>query len=269
LVARNDRQLIQVRLATESTVPPSELDWDAMMKDEVGGTIWDSPEVQKQRERRFTMTYLKVMLSNLTFLRDAQVAIDEPDQLRGPGQGFFPSTASITVDTVEGPLTGGQARAIRSLVAAGISGMKVENVVVVDQQGTLYAGDHGGSAGSAQLDETSRGVESHYESQITDVLAIDGLRVAVSALAEPRSSYEQGREHGDPVQVLLHHGRSCGLGTDTPAEHVGQAAALPAVQQHEEDEAEPRESLNDGDNHEHGGLKAIGGRTVTRPAGRR
>ena len=70
MVARNNRQLIQVRLATESTVPPSELDWDAMMKDEVGGTIWDSPEVQKQRERRFTMTYLKVMLSNLIFLRD-------------------------------------------------------------------------------------------------------------------------------------------------------------------------------------------------------
>ncbi len=253
MVARNDRQLIQVRLATESTVPPSELDWDAMMKDEVGGTIWDSPEVQKQRERRFTMTYLKVMLSNLTFLRDAQVAIDEPDQLRGPGQGFFPSTASITVDTVEGPLTGGQARAIRSLVAAGISGMKVENVVVVDQQGTLYAGDHGGSAGSAQLDETARGVENHYENQITDVLAIDGLRVAVSALAEPRSSYEQGREHGDPVESVrrtasetaMEIGRSGG-GRPGFASNVGAQANQPlgmAVSQpRSELEAEERET---------------------------
>jgi flagellar biosynthesis/type III secretory pathway M-ring protein FliF/YscJ len=198
LVARTDRQLIQVRLATESTVPPSELDWDAMMKDEVGGTIWDSPEVQKQRERRFTMTYLKVMLSNLTFLRDAQVAIDEPDQVRGPGQGFFPATASITVDTVDGPLTGTQARAIRNIVASGISGMKVENVVVVDQQGTLHAGGEVGGVG-AGLEETSRGVEGHYENQILNVLGIDGLRVAVSALAEPRNSYEQGREHGEPT----------------------------------------------------------------------
>lgn len=253
MVARNNRQLIQVRLATESTVPPSELDWDAMMKDEVGGTIWDSPEVQKQRERRFTMTYLKVMLSNLIFLRDAQVAIDEPDQLRGPGQGFFPSTASITVDTVEGPLTGGQARAIRSLVAAGISGMKVENVVVVDQQGTLYAGDHGGNAGSAQLDETARGVENHYESQITDVLAIDGLRVAVSALAEPRSSYEQGREHGDPVESVrrttsesaMEIGRSGG-GRPGYASNVGAQANQPlgmAISQpRSELEAEERET---------------------------
>jgi flagellar biosynthesis/type III secretory pathway M-ring protein FliF/YscJ len=253
LVARPDRQLIQVRLATESTVPPSELDWDAMMKDEVGGTIWDSPEVQKQRERRFTMTYLKVMLSNLTFLRDAQVAIDEPDQLRGPGQGFFPSTASITVDTVEGPLTGGQARAIRSIVAAGISGMKVENVVVVDQQGTLYAGDQGGAAGSGQLDETARGVENHYENQITDVLAIEGLRVAVSALAEPRSSYEQGREHGDPVESVrrtasetaMEIGSSAG-GRPGFASNVGAQANRPlgmAVSQpRSELEAEERET---------------------------
>ena len=199
LVASGDRQTIQVRLATESTVPPSDLDWDAMMKDEVGGTIWDSPEVQKQRERRFTMTYLKVMLSNLTFLRDAQVAIDEPDQVRGPGQGFFPATASVTVDTVEGPLTSTQARAIRNIVASGISGMKVENVAVVDQQGTLYAGGEIGPAGAGRLDETARGVENHYENQIINVLGIDGLRVAVSALAEPRSSYEQGREHGEPT----------------------------------------------------------------------
>lgn len=201
LVAKTDRQLIQVRLATESTVPPSDLDWDAMMKDEVGGSIWDSPEVQKQRERRFTMTYLKVMISHLSFVRDAQVAIDEPDQLRGPGSGFFPSTASITVDTTDGKLTRSQARAIRNLVAAGVSGMKVEDVVVVDQQGTLYAGDDSGSVGGVMLDETARGVEQHYKSQILEVLGIDGLRVAVSALAEPRSSFEQGREHGDPVEA--------------------------------------------------------------------
>lgn len=253
LVHRADRQTIQVRLATESTVPPSDLDWDAMMKDEVGGTIWDSPEVQKQRERRFTMTYLKVMLSNLTFLRDAQVAIDEPDRLRGPGQGFFPSTASITVDTVDGPLTGSQARAIRNIVASGVAGMKVENVVVVDQRGTLYSGDEGEQAGNGYLEETARGVENHYESQILDVLAIDGLRVAVSALAEPRSSFEQGREHGDPVEgvrrttseTAMEVGASGG-GRPGFASNVGAQANQPlnlgSSQPRSELEAEERET---------------------------
>ena len=67
------------------------------------------------------------------------------------------------------------------------------------RQGTLFAGDDRGRGAAAQLDGVSRGVETHYEQQIREVLAIDGLRVAVSALAEPRSSFESGREHGDPV----------------------------------------------------------------------
>ena len=79
LVDESDRQVIQVRLATESSVPPSELDWDAMMKDEATSSIWDSPEVQRQRERRFSMTLLKVMVTNLEFVNDAQIAIDEPE----------------------------------------------------------------------------------------------------------------------------------------------------------------------------------------------
>jgi flagellar biosynthesis/type III secretory pathway M-ring protein FliF/YscJ len=199
LVDESDRQVIQVRLATESSVPPSDLDWDAMMKDEAKSSIWDSPEVQRQRERRFSMTLLKVMVTNLEFVNDAQIAIDEPDQIRGPGRGFFPATASITVSTLNGPLTAGQARTIRSLVASGVSGMEVSNVVVSDQVGTLFAGDDRGAGSAAQLDGVSRGVETHYEQQIREVLAIDGLRVAVSALAEPRSSFESGREHGDPV----------------------------------------------------------------------
>ena len=199
LVDEADRQVIQVRLATESSVPPSELDWDAMMKDEATSSIWDSPEVQRQRERRFSMTLLKVMVTNLEFVADAQIAIDQPDQLRGPGRAFFPATASITVSTLNGPLTAGQARTIRNLVASGVSGMDVSNVTVSDQSGTLFAGDDRGAGAAAQLDGVSRGVETHYEQQIREVLAIEGLRVAVSALAEPRSSFEAGREHGDPV----------------------------------------------------------------------
>ncbi len=199
LVARSDRQVIQVRLATESDVPPSELDWDAMLQDDTTSSIWDSPEVQRQRERRFTMTILKVMVGNLDFVRDAQIAIDEPDQLRGPGRQFFPSTASVTVATADGPLTAGQARAIRSLVASGVSGMSIENVVVTDQAGNLFAGEDRGVGAAAQLDGISRGVEGHYEQQIREVLGVEGMRVAVSAVAEPRSAYETGREHGEPV----------------------------------------------------------------------
>ena len=170
-----------------------------MMKDEATSSIWDSPEVQRQRERRFSMTLLKVMVTNLEFVNDAQIAIDEPNQIRGPGRSFFPATASITVSTLNGPLSAGQARTIRNLVASGVSGMEVSNVTVSDQAGTLFAGDDRGAGAAAQLDGVSRGVETHYEQQIREVLAIDGLRVAVSALAEPRSSFESGREHGDPV----------------------------------------------------------------------
>lgn len=201
LVPKSDRQVIQVRLATESSVPPSDLDWVAMMKDQGGGSIWDSPEVQKQRERRFSMTLLKVMISSLDFVTDAQVVIDEPDMLRGPGRGFFPATASVTIDMVEGPLTASQARTIRSIVAAGVSGMTIDNVAVTDQQGTLFAGADDGAAAASQLEETARSVESHFEKEIKEVLGITGLRVAVSAIAEPRSSFEAGREHGEPTMA--------------------------------------------------------------------
>jgi flagellar biosynthesis/type III secretory pathway M-ring protein FliF/YscJ len=221
MVAHADRQVIQVRLATESSVPPSELDWDAMLQDETASSIWDSPEVQRQRERRFTMSMLKVMVSNLQFVRDAQIAIDEPDQLRGPGRQFFPATASVTIATNDGPLTAGQARAIRSLVASGVSGMSVENVVVIDQVGNLFAGDDRGASAASQLDGISRGVESHYEQQIREVLGVEGLRVAVSALAEPRSAYETGREHGEPVTA------SKSMASETAKERAGGGGGRP------------------------------------------
>src|SRR5690606_20865689 len=46
---------------------------------------------------------------------------------------------------------------------------------------------------------------------------------------------DQRHDHRDPVEVLLHHGRTRRRGAQPTTEHVGQAAALPAVDQHEED----------------------------------
>ena len=143
------------------------------------------------------MTILMVMVGNLDFVRDAQIAIDEPDQ---PGARVVSS--SRRPPRHRGHVTAclaGQARAIRSLVASGVSGMSIENVVVTDQAGNLFAGEDRGIGAAAQLDGISRGVEGHYEQQIREVLGVEGMRVAVSAVAEPRSAYETGREHGEPV----------------------------------------------------------------------
>ncbi len=48
----------------------------------------------------------------------------------------------------------------------------------------------------------------------------------------------QGRHDRDAVQVLLDHGRACGLGTDTPTEHVGEATTLTAVEEDQEDDSQ-------------------------------
>ncbi len=48
----------------------------------------------------------------------------------------------------------------------------------------------------------------------------------------------QGRHDRDAVQVLLNHGRACGLGTDTPTEHVGEATTLTAVEEDQEDDSQ-------------------------------
>jgi len=79
--------------------------------------------------------------------------------------------------------------------------------------------------------------------------------------ADGREGEDQRGDDRDAVEVALDDRGARRRGADAAAEHVGEAAALPAVQQHEEDEeqrvgdvdeADPEDEFGEHESSEHG-----------------
>lgn len=84
---------------------------------------------------------------------------------RAPAQPFQDAarpTASVTITTAAGSLPAAQARALRHLVAAAVSGLRPEDVAVIDSvAGLVPSGDEGAMPGTAdtRAADLKRGVE--------------------------------------------------------------------------------------------------------------
>lgn len=72
-------------------------------------------------------------------------------------------TASVTVTTVSGGLPEAQARALRHLVAAAVSGMLPENVQVIDSVGGLIGSDGSGAEGGAAVEDRAAMIRGNVE----------------------------------------------------------------------------------------------------------
>lgn len=69
------------------------------------------------------------------------------------------------------------------------------------------------------------------------------LRSEDQTVGDRAETEDQCSNHGDAVEVSLHNGRTGGCGSGPTTEHVGEASALPAVQQHEENEDKCRDQM--------------------------
>jgi flagellar M-ring protein FliF len=123
-------------------------------------------------------------ISAAPHVRTARVHVAQP-----PSQPFRRDsavTASVTVTTVSGGLTTGQAQAIRHLVAASVAGLAVEDVAVIDSvAGLIPASDQRGAAGGDErLAEMRRNVERLLAARVGAGRALVELSVDINTEAE-------------------------------------------------------------------------------------
>ncbi len=131
------------------------------------------------------------------------------------------ATASVTVTTAAGAVTEGQARALRHLVAAAVTGLSPADVAVIDSRGGLVALEEAlpAQGGEARAEELKRAVErllaarvglgravvevsvevQTEREQLTERRIDPQGRVAISSESESRSS--AGTEAGGQVTV--------------------------------------------------------------------
>lgn len=82
-------------------------------------------------------------------------------------------TASIVIKVAGGPLSAGQVRAIRNLVASAVPGLAVGNVTIADDEGRLLAAAEGGDEGAAAaeaLDERKAGIEERLRKEVQTIV---------------------------------------------------------------------------------------------------
>lgn len=160
-----------------------------------------------------------------TILAVPQIRAARVHIAKAPAQPFRTEerpTASITVTTSGGGLSPGQARALQHLVAAAVSGMRPEDVAIIDSvAGLIPTGDDTMMPGSADTREAElkRNVERLLAArlgpgravvevslavvtereQVTEKTFDPGSRVAISSETEERSNSET--EPGGDVTV--------------------------------------------------------------------
>jgi len=151
-------------------------------------------------------------------------------------------TAAVTVTSVAGTLTDGQARALRFLVASAVSGMSPDDVTVIDSQSGLIgqepdspATHAAGIAGTLKA-RAERLLEAHVglgnsivEVSVETVTETESIvehridpesRVAISTEVEEKTNSEQSNSSGVTVASNLPSGNAAGGGTGSTNENA-------------------------------------------------
>jgi len=141
-------------------------------------------------------------------------------------------TASVTVVTTDGNLTASQANAVRHLVAAAVSGMKPDDVAVVDSVGGLIPSDTNmpNASGDARAAEIKANVERLLAARVGPGKAVVEVsvdvvtdreevnehtfdpqsRVAISTETQDKSATNSGSDSAVTVASNLPNGQNSG-----------------------------------------------------------
>ncbi len=95
------------------------------------------------------------------YLRRARVHIAQAED--APFQRAVSPTASVTVTTVSGALAAEQARALRHLVAAAVSGMTPDDVAIIDSVNGLVQGGDEAAGPAGQTDTRAQALRARLE----------------------------------------------------------------------------------------------------------
>lgn len=139
-------------------------------------------------------------------------------------------TASVTVTTAAGTLSDDQARALKHLVASAVSGMKPQDVQVIDTVGGLIAGSDeagpaaGASAAAARAEEIRRRVERLLAARVGPNKAV--VEVSVELVTESEEITERRLDPQGRVAISSETEESSKQATE-PSADVTVASNLP------------------------------------------
>lgn len=138
-------------------------------------------------------------------------------------------TASITVTTASGSLSGPHAKAIKFLVASAVTGLRPENVSVIDSNGGLVAADdiaEGGSLGGEdRADLLKRKVERLLEARVGYGNAVVEVSLDTETISE--QIVERTIDPDSRVAISTETTETKNASTDTRGGAVTVASNLP------------------------------------------
>jgi flagellar M-ring protein FliF len=184
LVPRQSEAMLKMQLAAEG-FPNSTLGYDLFTSQADLMTT----DYEKQQYLIFQLQdRLQASLKTLTGVRDAIVTLNVVDQSSYVLKGDMPeSSAAVVLDLYPyADLTSKQIKGIEELVAKSVPGLKNENVIIVDGEGTVLnetGSDYGAGLADSQLDMINK-INALYEEKIAKflepVFGSDGVSVSVS-----------------------------------------------------------------------------------------
>lgn len=148
-----------------------------------------------------TQETLSRMLKYFPYIESGTVIV-VPGEHAGIGQAMAPSTASVTVKVRNNEtLSSRQVDAIVSMVAGSVSGLKRQNISVVDGQRSYHVQDDG-VAMPTELLELKKAIEDTLTQKLYTMFSeVPNVKIAVNAVPDMRSRTQES-ETFDPKGVV-------------------------------------------------------------------
>lgn len=160
----------------------------------VGYEIFDNPDALGQTQFQQNVNRLRALegelartIGSLDGVESARVHLVLPERQLFAREAEQPS-ASIVLKLRRDPLTAGQVRAVRNLVASATPGLTSNRVTILDETGRLLAAATNGEGGSDSgegVDARQTAMEERIRSTVTDivegVVGVGNARVQVTA----------------------------------------------------------------------------------------
>ena len=197
LVPADQKYSILARLTQHEVIGGSQIDFATLMEE-------DSPFRSKyQSEQRYRITKMQVLgrvIAQMDGMSYAEVVIDEPDRPAGLGASYLRPSASVMVKARQGEISQKQVDAIAHLVAGSHSGLKVQDVKVVDASAGRVMRVRAEADQSANLHlDIKAQHERDTKAKLLEALSyIPGVLVEVTAIVDTRIEQQRIDSYDEP-----------------------------------------------------------------------
>ncbi|MCY0897349.1 MAG: flagellar basal-body MS-ring/collar protein FliF [Firmicutes bacterium] len=236
LVPKADVNQVRVSLADQN-IPSSTVGLPSSLTFSLGES---DQEIQLQELANLEAT-LESTIDSINGVRSSRVLINQPAPSLF-GETTQESTASVFVDLAPGAsLSAGQVRGIMNLVAHSVSGLSVNEVSVVDQNGTVLSASAlnndsaalqvSGVSGAelAAENAVSTEIRNNVQNMLDQVLGPGNAVVQVSAVLNFNHSSVTSVAYGHAVLSSQEVQTSSSSGTTPPSPAVGTQGNTPTV----------------------------------------